>query len=232
MPLVHRNAFPSGRSLRAAALAAGRVASLPPPFPDRHRRPPKPATSPISTRCVFAVAGEVSIEQGAREIADHRSRARGAAQDHDRDPRSAPAHRPGAGTVETQQPIRMKLGVQQPARLRVAHQPARSASERCAATRSRWCWRAAARSASIAWTTRAASTCGSPGGRCRGRRRQGGGAATRHHRHRAAIPHPGSPASAPKSPSTATAKCNSPPAPRWLCASAASATCATTATRP
>lgn len=101
------HAFPSGRSLRAAACAAVLAATL-----------SEPAQAATETRSVadfdevvFAVAGEVSIEQGPRETLTLEA-----------EPavlRKITTEIQGRrlliglapGRIETQQPIRMKLGV-------------------------------------------------------------------------------------------------------------------------
>jgi hypothetical protein len=104
-------AFPVPPSLRAAALAVGCAAVL-------AATPSGPAQAATETRSVadfdevvFAVAGEVSIEQGPRESlileAEPAVLRKITTEVHDR--RLLIGLTPGR--VETQQPIRMKLGV-------------------------------------------------------------------------------------------------------------------------
>jgi len=105
-------AFPHPPSLRAAALAAG-CASVLAAMPSG---PAKAATEPRSVanfdEVVFAVAGDVSIEQGPRESltleAEPAVLRKITAEVHDR--RLLIGLAPGR--VETHEPIRMKLGVQ------------------------------------------------------------------------------------------------------------------------
>jgi Putative auto-transporter adhesin, head GIN domain len=101
------HAFPAGRSLRAAACAAVLAATL--------SEPARAATETRSVadfdEVVFAVAGEVSIEQGPRETlsleAEPAVLRKITTEIHDR--RLLIGLAPGR--IETHQPIRMKLAV-------------------------------------------------------------------------------------------------------------------------
>lgn len=106
------HAFPQPRSLRAAALAAGCAAFL-------AATPSGPARAATETRSVadfdevvFAVAGDVRVEQGPREslTLEAEPAVLRKITTEVRDRRLLIGLAPGR--VETKQPIRMKLGVQ------------------------------------------------------------------------------------------------------------------------
>lgn len=105
------DAFPARLSLRAKAMAAGCAAVLAAALPEAAPAATETRSVADFDQVVFAVAGEVSVEQGPRETltldAEPAVLRKITTEVHDR--RLLIGLAPGR--IETQQPIRMKLGV-------------------------------------------------------------------------------------------------------------------------